>query len=84
MEPEPCSLAPRPSEKDLARSGILAWKRRLLGGIFPPALLPWLTLRAWRSCDQARAGTSLHGRCCKLLGAWMLSSALVSELGALS
>lgn len=32
--------------------------------------LPWLTLRAWRSCDQARAGTSLHGQCCKLLGGW--------------
>lgn len=42
----------------------------------------------WRSssCDRARAGTSRHGRCCKLLGAWCLAAPWRAscELGALS
>ena len=71
----PCFLAPRPVDGEgPCTARMLGVESAAAGqrgrGTLRCTHLPWLTLRAWRSCDQARAGTSLLGRCCKLLGGW--------------
>jgi hypothetical protein len=85
----PWFLAPWWTKKDLARLAFLASKVPAAGqrgggtlrccGQAPALADP--VLRAWRSCDQARAGTSLLGRCCKLLGGWCSAALWIASWG---